>query len=214
MSYDKIPAAVVEEMTEMIEEAIKIGASINKYDLLADARESAGEFVRYSKVKNEIDELIHDVAEANDAEVETYFDEKDGKTYKTYSFEYFDDSDEDDSDEKRDEIPADDEDEDEESDDIEESDDVEDENVANVFVDDQCRVYIPKNIRNNLVDSYEKYAFLERNIDEIKIVSDMGGNVNLYTYPQVSVKSLSCNPGDRCKIEYVPVDNCILITKA
>lgn len=207
MSYDKIPAVVVEEMTKAIEDAIKNGKSINRYDILVNARESVGEFVRYSRVKNEIDELIYDVAEANDVEVQTYFDEIYGRTYKAYQFESFDDFDEDDSDEVPEEIPADDEDEDEES------DDVEDENVVNAFVDDQCRVYIPKNIRNNLVDSYEKYAFLERNIDEIKITFDMGGNIDLYSYPQVSVKSLSCNPGDRCKIEYVPVDNCILITK-
>ena len=192
----KLSTRMFEEITSIVEEKFKNLYTVNKYAVLKIARNRTGEFVRYRDVRNEIDEIIFDVANVLELDLEKRFMKSpEGNVYMEYipyereveddDSDIYDDSDEDDK------I-------DNDSDDSDE-----DELTYYTTVDSQGRIYIPNDIRIKFnINEVDAWLFRDSNRKEIVLNGvDFTSKANLKDYAQIYVaKTLGLREGDEVKM--------------
>ena len=195
----KLSTRMFEEITSIVEEKFKDLYTVNKYAVLKTARNRTGEFVRYRDVRNEIDEIIFDVANVLALDLEKRFMKSpEGNVYMEYipyeraveddDSDIYDDSDEDDK------INND-------SDDSDDSD--EDELIYYTTIDSQGRIYIPSDIRVKFdIDATDTWVFRDPERKEIVLNGvDLTSEVNLEDHAQLYVaKTLGLREGDEVKM--------------
>ena len=195
----KLSTRMFEEITSIVEEKFKDLYTVNKYAVLKIARNRTGEFVRYRDVRNEIDEIIFDVANVLALDLEKRFMKSpEGNVYMEYipyereieddDSDIYDDSDEDDK------I-------DNDSDDSDDSD--EDELIYYTTIDSQGRIYIPSDIRVKFdIDATDTWVFRDPERKEIVLNGvDLTSEVNLEDHAQLYVaKTLGLREGDEVKM--------------
>lgn len=195
----KLSTRMFEEITSIVEEKFKDLYTVNKYAVLKIARNRTGEFVRYRDVRDEIDEIIFDVANVLKLDLEKRFMKSpEGNVYMEYipyeraveddDSDIYDDSDEDDK------I-------DNDSDDSDDSD--EDELIYYTTIDSQGRIYIPSDIRVKFdIDATDTWVFRDPERKEIVLNGvDLTSEVNLEDHAQLYVaKTLGLREGDEVKM--------------
>ena len=195
----KLSTRMFEEITSIVEEKFKDLYTVNKYAVLKIARNRTGEFVRYRDVRNEIDEIIFDVANVFELDlVKRFMKSPEGNVYMEYipyereveddDSDIYDDSDEDDK------I-------DNDSNDSDDSD--EDELVYYTTIDSQGRIYIPSDIRVKFdIDATDTWVFRDPERKEIVLNGvDFTSKTNLKNYAQIYVeKTLGLREGDEVKM--------------
>ena len=192
----KLSTRMFEEITSIVEEKFKDLYTVNKYAVLKIARNRTGEFVRYRDVRDEIDEIIFDVANVLELDLEKRFMKSpEGNVYMEYipyereveddDSDIYDDSDEDDK------I-------DNDSDDSDE-----DELTYYTTVDSQGRIYIPSDIRVKFnINEVDTWLFRDPERKEIILNGvDFTSKTNLKNYAQIYVeKTLGLREGDEVKM--------------
>ena len=192
----KLSTRMFEEITSIVEEKFKDLYTVNKYAVLKIARSRTGEFVRYRDVRDEIDEIIFDVANVLELDLEKRFMKSpEGNVYMEYipyereveddDSDIYDDSDEDDK------I-------DNDSDDSDE-----DELTYYTTVDSQGRIYIPSDIRVKFnINEVDTWLFRDPERKEIILNGvDFTSKTNLKNYAQIYVeKTLGLREGDEVKM--------------
>lgn len=134
-----LTTALKEEIEFLVENLIIDGKKINKYDVLTTARKNLGEFVRYRDVRDDIEDIIYEIADRERVDLDISYEESDdGRTFKIYTIvddldddsDLLDDNDSDDFDDSND------------SNDSDASDNIE----VKVKLDSRNRVTIPVNM--------------------------------------------------------------------
>lgn len=134
-----LTTALKEEIEFLVENLIIDGKKINKYDVLTTARKNLGEFVHYRDVRDDIEDIIYEIADRERVDLNVSYEESnDGRTFKVYTIvddldddsDLLDDNDSDDSDDSDD------------FDDSNDSDNIE----VKVKLDSRNRVTIPVNM--------------------------------------------------------------------
>lgn len=192
----KLSTRMFEEITSIVEEKFKDLYTVNKYAVLKIARNRTGEFVRYRDVRNEIDEIIFDVANVLELDLEKRFMKSpEGNVYMEY-IPYEREAEDDDSD------IYDDSDEDDKIDnDSDDSD--EDELIYYTTIDSQGRIYIPSDIRVKFnINEVDTWLFRDPERKEIILNGvDFTSKTNLKNYAQIYVeKTLGLREGDEVKM--------------
>ena len=81
----KLSTRMSNEIANVVERKFQGFLNVNKYDLFKEARTATGEFVRYRDVRDEIDNIIFNVADKLELNLEKYFVRNaDGKVYVEY----------------------------------------------------------------------------------------------------------------------------------
>lgn len=125
-----LTTALKEEIEFLVENLIIDGKKINKYDVLTTARKNLGEFVRYRDVRDDIEDIIYEIADRERVDLDISYEESDdGRTFKIYTIV-------DDLDDDSDLLD------DNNSDDSDDSDNIE----VKVKLDSRNRVTIPVNM--------------------------------------------------------------------
>lgn len=190
----KLSTRMSNEIANVVERKFQGFLNVNKYDLFKEARTATGEFVRYRDVRDEIDNIIFNVADKLELDLEKYFVRNaDGKVYVEYiPYEHEvadDDSDICDETEIIESVP----------DNSEPGD-----NIYYTRIDSQGRIYIPLNIRKIFnIDKY--YLYVLRDYDRRKIILNTEANynsvINLGDRAQISVANpLNLSEGDKVRI--------------
>ena len=205
----KLSTRMFEEITSIVEEKFKDLYTVNKYAVLKIARSRTGEFVRYRDVRDEIDEIIFDVANVLELDLEKRFMKSpEGNVYMEYipyereveddDSDIYDDSDEDDKIDN----DSDDSDEDDKIDnDSDDSD--EDELIYYTTIVSQGRIYIPSDIRVKFnIDTTDTWLFRDPERKEIVLNGvDLTSEVNLEDHALLYVaKTLGLREGDEVKM--------------
>lgn len=211
----KLTDAMFDELTEIITDKIEKNQKINKYEILREARANIGEFVRYRDVRDDLDEVIRDVANYRNVVLESYYTKTaDGKVYKEYIVRDNDcDEDDDDSDIANSDIVNNDGcDEADDNHDNDENSNISDD-VFYFIVDSRGRIYIPTNILAKL-DIY-KIVGIERDRDNNTIILNGAfaeDYVDFGYYHQITVgKTLDVDEGDT--VQMYKHDDMIYIQK-
>lgn len=203
----KLSTRMSNEITNVVERKFQGFLNVNKYDLFKEARTATGEFVRYRDVRDEIDNIIFNVADKLELDLEKYFVRNaDGKVYVEYiPYEHEvadDDSDICDETEIIESVP----------DNSEPGD-----NIYYTRIDSQGRIYIPKNIRK-IFNINKYYLYVLRDYDRRKIILNTEANynsvINLGDRAQISVANpLNLSEGDKVRI-YNAKDGTVIIDPA
>lgn len=192
----KLSTRMFEEITSIVEEKFKDLYTVNKYAVLKIARNRTGEFVRYRDVRDEIDEIIFDVANVLELDLEKRFMKSpEGNVYMEY-IPYEREVEDDDSD-----IYDDSDEEDKIDNDSDDSD--EDELTYYTTVDSQGRIYIPSDIRVKFnINEVDTWLFRDPERKEIILNGvDFTSKTNLKNYAQIYVeKTLGLREGDEVKM--------------
>ena len=131
-----LTTALKEEIEFLVENLIIDGKKINKYDVLTTARKNLGEFVRYRDVRDDIEDIIYEIADRERVDLDISYEESDdGRTFKIYTIV-------DDLDDDSDLLDDNDSDASDDSDDSNDSDNIE----VKVKLDSRNRVTIPVNM--------------------------------------------------------------------
>lgn len=81
-----LTTALKEEIEFLVENLIIDGKKINKYDVLTTARKNLGEFVRYRDVRDDIEDIIYEIADRERVDLDISYEESDdGRTFKIYT---------------------------------------------------------------------------------------------------------------------------------
>ena len=187
----KLSTRMFEEVTAVVEEKLDKLLNVNKYDVLKIARARTGEFVRYRDVRDELDQIIFDVADNLELDLEKNFVKNDeGNVYVEY-------------------IPSEHEIEDDDSDiydntnDQDEDDSDEYELMYYTTIDSQGRIYIPRDIRVKFnIDATDNWVFRDPDRREIILNGvDLTSEVDLENHAQIYVaKTLGLHEGDEVKM--------------
>lgn len=187
----KLSTRMFEEVTAVVEEKLDKLLNVNKYDVLKIARARTGEFVRYRDVRDELDQIIFDVADNLELDLEKNFVKNDeGNVYVEY-------------------IPSEHEIEDDDSDiydntnDQDEDDSDEYELTYYTTIDSQGRIYIPRDIRVKFnIDATDNWVFRDPDRREIVLNGvDLTSEVDLENHAQIYVaKTLGLHEGDEVKM--------------
>jgi bifunctional DNA-binding transcriptional regulator/antitoxin component of YhaV-PrlF toxin-antitoxin module len=201
-----------EEITSIVEEKFKDLYTVNKYAVLKIARSRTGEFVRYRDVRDEIDEIIFDVANVLELDLEKRFMKSpEGNVYMEYipyereveddDSDIYDDSDEDDKIDNDSDDSDEDDKIDNDSDDSDDSD--EDELIYYTTIVSQGRIYIPSDVRVKFdIDATDTWVFRDPERKEIVLNGvDLTSEVNLEDHAMLYVaKTLGLREGDEVKM--------------
>ncbi len=203
----KLSTRMSNEIANVVERKFQRFLNVNKYDLFKKARTTAGEFVHYRDVRDEIDNIIFNVADKLELDLEKYFVRNaDGKVYVEYiPYEHEvadDDSDICDETEIVESVP----------DNSEPGD-----NIYYTRIDSQGRIYIPENIRK-IFNINKYYLYVLRDYDRRKIILNTEANynsvINLGDRAQISVANpLNLSEGDKVRI-YDNKDGTVIIDPA
>ena len=203
----KLSTRMSNEIANVVERKFQGFLNVNKYDLFKEARTATGEFVRYRDVRDEIDNIIFNVADKLELDLEKYFVRNaDGKVYVEYiPYEHEvadDDSDICDETEIIESVP----------DNSEPGD-----NIYYTRIDSQGRIYIPENIRK-IFNIDKCYLYVLRDYDRRKIILNTEANynsvINLGDRAQISVANpLNLSEGDKVRI-YDAKDGTVIIDPA
>lgn len=203
----KLSTRMSNEIASVVERKLQGFLNVNKYDLFKEVRTATGEFVRYRDVRDEIDNIIFNVADKLELNLEKYFVRNaDGKVYVEYiPYEHEvadDDSDICDETEIIESVP----------DNSEPGD-----NIYYTRIDSQGRIYIPLNIRK-IFNIGKCYLYVLRDYDRRKIILNTEANynsvINLRDRAQISVANpLNLSEGDKVRI-YNAKDGTVIIDPA
>lgn len=190
----KLNTRMSAEIANIVERKFKGFLTVNKYDTFREARTVTGEFLRYRDVRDEIDNIIFDIADKLELDLEKSFVRNvDGKVYVEYiPYEHEvadDDSDICDETEIIESVP----------DNSEPGDD-----IYYTRIDSQGRIYIPLNIRK-IFNINKCYLCVLRDYDRCKIILNTEANynsvINLRDHAQISVANpLNLSEGDKVRI--------------
>ena len=208
----KLSTRMFEEITSIVEEKFKDLYTVNKYAVLKIARSRTGEFVRYRDVRDEIDEIIFDVANVLELDLEKRFMKSpEGNVYMEYipyereveddDSDIYDDSDEDDKIDNDSDDSDEDDKIDNDSDDSDDSD--EDELIYYTTIVSQGRIYIPSDVRVKFdIDATDTWVFRDPERKEIVLNGvDLTSEVNLEDHAMLYVaKTLGLREGDEVKM--------------
>lgn len=214
----KLSTRMFEEITSIVEEKFKDLYTVNKYAVLKIARNRTGEFVRYRDVRDEIDEIIFDVANVLKLDLEKRFMKSpEGNVYMEYipyereveddDSDIYDDSDEDDK--------IDNDSDDSDKDDKIDNDSDEDELIYYTTIVSQGRIYIPSDIRVKFnIDATDTWVFRDPERKEIVLNGvDLTSEVNLEDHALLYVsKTLGLREGDEVKM-YNTIEGVIIEPK-
>lgn len=188
----KLSTRMFEEVTEIVEHMLNDFVNVNKYDVFTSARSRTGEYVRYRDVREEIDNIIKDVADNLNIELEKKFVRRpDGTVYIEYVPEMAEDDDDSDileaeSDEQY----------------VEESEDEsEDEDVFYTTISSQGRIYLPADIRERFGINDIHVGITHDPDNASVILNKQGAFVDGIVVTQISVaKTLNLDEGDKVKV--------------
>lgn len=198
------------EVKEIVREKLNGLLNVNKFDVLDEARKKTGEDVHYRDVRDEIENIIYDIADELELDLEkTFIHDPSGAIYVEFIPEYrYRDEDEDDSD-------------------IYFEDEAVNESDFNKIEDNSCyaviksagRIFITDEMRKILNMPYSE-LYVKRDYDNSKIVISLDYHVDRNNfklinlrYSQINVANvLGLAEGDTVKI--TRKDNTIVIEPA